>query len=500
MVDRAYRACLALADWCGRHRLLVGAIGAPVYVLILVGVGSLALQRFPNSSDEYAYLYQAATLAEGRFSNAAPPVPEAFAFNYITQRGDRVFSTFPPGWPLALALASGLHMPAWLVNPVCGALSLVLVWALASELHGTRIGPLAAALLASSGFFVFNAASYFSHTFCGLLLLAAAWSAAVAGRRPALGPLLTGFFIGWAVLTRYFSGVLCGIAVAALLVSRTRRDHRRALALMVAAGAPWVLFLLAYNAALSGTPWRLTTLDVTVSPWFARGFAMRGLDILATQLLQFILWTPPALLGAYLWSLHRAARSPGTHVLDWVFVATALALVFYINRGGNQYGPRFYYEAFLFLVVFTAGQLFRADDLAQADRGTRRVFAAVALSVALVPPLMVWRAVQFHVVITERRDVFARVADEQLTDAIVLLAGRVGTARSMDVRDLTRNGIGYSGSVLYALDGTPSENCALAAAYPRRSIYRYTWDPVERRGRLSPIPRMACPGTGDSQP
>jgi nucleoside-diphosphate-sugar epimerase len=127
------------------------------------------------------------------------------------------------------------------------------------------------------------------------------------------------------------------------------------------------------------------------------------------------------------------------------------------------------------------------------------VFAAVALSVALVPPLLIWRAVQLGVVITERRDVFARVADEQLKDAIVLLAGRVGTARSMDVRDLTRNGIGYSGRVLYALDRTPAENCALAAAYPHRSMYRYTWDATERCGHLSRIPRMACPATGDGQ-
>ena len=500
MIDRAYAACLAFADWCQRRRLSLLVIGAPVYLLFLVGVGELVLQRFPNSGDEYAYLYQAATLAEGRLSNPAPPVPDAFAFNYLTRRGDRVFSAFPPGWPLALTLAAALSVPAWLVNPMCGVLSLLLVWALASELHGDRIGPLAAAMVAFSGFFIFNAASYFSHTFCGLFLLLAAGSAAAAGRRQAAGPLLTGFFIGWAVLARYFTGSLCGIAIGALLVSRTRPHHLRALALVVAGGAPWLLFLLAYNAALSGTPWRLTTLDMTVSIWFARGFATRGLDILATQLLQFLLWTPPALLLAYLWFLRRATRCHGVQLLDWLFVATAVTLVFYVNRGGNQYGPRFYYESFLFLVVFTAGELFRADDLAHAGRGTRRVFAAVALSVALVPPLLIWRAVQLGVVITERRDVFARVADEQLTDAIVLLKGRVGTARSMDVRDLTRNGIGYSGSVLYALDRTPSENCALTAAYPRRSIYRYTWNPAERRGRLSPIPRMACPGTGDSQP
>jgi hypothetical protein len=468
-----------------------------LYLLILVGIGSLVLQRFPNSSDEYAYLYQAATLAEGRLSNPVPPVPEAFTFNYITQHGERVFSTFPPGWPLALALAGRLHIPAWLANPICGVLSLALVWALASELQGTRIGPLAAALVASSGFFAFNAASYFSHTFCGLLLLVAACSAAAAGRRPAVGPLLTGFFIGWAVLTRYFSGLLCGIAIGALLVSRARPHHRRALTLMIAGGVPSMLFLLAYNAALSGTPWRPTTLDVTVSPWFARGFAMRGLDILATQLLQFMLWTPPALLAAYLWYLRRAARSEGTRLLDWLFVATAVTLVFYINRGGNQYGPRFYYEAFLFLVIFTAGQLFRVDDLADAGGGTRRAFAAVALSVALMLPLMGWHALRLRTIVTERSDVFARVADEQLTNAIVLLAGRVGTTRSMDVRDLTRNGIGYSDSVLYALDRTPAENCELAAAYPRRSIYRYAWDPAERRGRLSPIPRTACFGSAD---
>ena len=300
MIDRAYAACLAFADWCQRRRLSLLVIGAPVYLLIVVGVGELVLQRFPNSGDEYAYLYQAATLAEGRLSNPAPPVPDAFAFNYITRRGDRVFSAFPPGWPLALTLAGVLRVPAWLVNPICGVLSLLLVWALASELHGDRIGPLAAAMVASSGFFIFNAASYFSHTFCGLLLLLAACSAAAAGRRRAVGPLLTGFFIGWAVLARYFTGSLCGIAIGALLVSRTRPHHLRALALVVAGGAPWLLFLLAYNAALSGTPWRLTTLDTTVSIWFARGFATRGLDILATQLLQFLLWTPPALLLAYL--------------------------------------------------------------------------------------------------------------------------------------------------------------------------------------------------------
>jgi hypothetical protein len=186
--------------------------------------------------------------------------------------------------------------------------------------------------------------------------------------------------------------------------------------------------------------------------------------------------------------------------IDWLFAATALTLIFYINRGGNQYGPRFYYEPFLFLGIVTAGNLFRTNHLAHAGRGARPVFAALMVSVALMPPLIVWHGVRARTIIAERSDVFARVADERLSDAIVLLAGRVGTARSMDVRDLTRNGIGYSGTVLYALDRTPQENCALAAAYPGRSMYRYVWDRTGRRGRLIPVPSTTCAGSADRGP
>ena len=74
-----------------------------------------------------------------------------------------------------------------------------------------------------------------------------------------------------------------------------------------------------------------------------------------------------------------------------------------------------------------------------------------------------------------------------LTNAVVLLSGRVGTARTMDVRDLTRNGITYTAPVLYALDRSEVENCALANAYPLRVVYRYSWDSLQRRGRLARI-------------
>lgn len=486
-LDRLYEACLSFASACDRRRALLLCLGAPAYTLLLVAVGAWVLQRFPNSGDEYVYLYQAATLARGRLTNVAPTLPEFFEFNYIAHRQGQVFGTFPPGWPLALAAAQTVGIPAWLVNPLLGTATLVIMWALGRALHGPRVGMLAVAMTAVSGFFVFNAASFFSHTFCGALLLLAAYLAVRAERAPTMYPAIVGFLIGWAVVTRYFTGVLGGIAVIALLVRGARSIPLRPLIFVALGGLPWVTFLAAYNREFSGSPWRLTTTDLTVSLWFARGFLSRGPDILATQLLRFILWTPPALLFAYVWYLRRAEPERRHGLVDWLFVVTAGLLIFYVERGGNQYGPRFYYEAYLFLVVFVAANLFRTDSLAQGERATRVLFAAMAASVAITPLLLGAHAWQVRTIIRERSDLFASVEANHLRNAVVLLNGRIGTVRSMDARDLTRNGIDYTGSVLFALDRGHDENCRLAQALDGRSFYVYAWDRLRGFGQLSPL-------------
>ncbi len=466
------------------------ALGGAAYTLMLVTVGAVVLQRFPNSGDEYVYLYQAATFGEGRLANPVPALPEFFEFNYIAHDQGRAFGTFPPGWPLALAAARAIGIPPWLLNPLIGTATLLLVWGLGESLHGPRTGVLAAAMTAVSGFFIFNAASFFSHTFCGALLVLASCCAARSSRAPTFCSLLVGFLIGWAVVTRYFTGVVCGIAVVALLVSHVGTRPRRAVMLVMVGGLPWVVFLLSYNHALSGTAWRITTTDATVSLWFAHGFALRGLDMLATQLLQFLLWTPPALLAAYLWYLRRGDRDVRRGAIDWLFVATAVLLIFYVNRGGNQYGPRFYYEAFLFMVVYVAANLFRADTLQQADRGTRTLFAAIVVSIAAAPLVLALHGWQARTVIAERNQLFTRAAANGLSNAVVLVSGRVGTARSMDARDLTRNGIDYSPSVLFALDRGHAENCRLATVLDGRTFYIYAWNRERRAGTFAPL---RCP-------
>ena len=485
-LSRLFARWTAAADRVHRRRTLAASVGAPLIVLALAAINAFILLGFPNSGDEYVYLYQAQTLAAGRLWNTPLLPAEVFAFNYIVDEPGRAFGSFPVGWPLALAAALRLGVPAGMVNPMLGALTLGLVWRLGTRLYSPRAGVSAAALVAVSPFFLFTGASYFAHALCGALLLGAACLAAREDRTAAWVPLLAGLLVGWAVLTRYFTGVVCAIPIALWLL-RPAAPRLRAAALFVLGGLPWVLLLGWYNAQFSGSPWHLTTRLATYALWFGDDFMLRGADMLATHVLRYLAWTPPALLVAYLVYLGAAPRTLRRGLLEWMPVLLAAGLYPFMERGGNQYGPRFYYEAFLFMTVFVAGNLFAPARLDGRPRRDRMLFGLVAASAAAMPLVFVAHAVLEQRVIRERTDPYTRVAEAGLNRALILIEGRVGTRRSMAGYDLTRNGIGDGGPVLYGLHATTAASCAAAARFPDRPAYVYRWSRADRRGELTPL-------------
>jgi len=489
LLARVYTACLAGADWLHGHRLAAGAVGAPLVMLAIVAVHHGVLLGFPNSGDEYVYLYQARMFAGGEVWHAAAGAPELFRFNYIVQEAGRVFGTFPLGWPLALGRALAAGVPPGLVNPALGVLTLALVWALGARLYTPRAGVLAAALVGVSPFFVFNAASFFSHTFCGVLLLAAAWVAARHDRAPWWVPVSVGALVGWAVLARYLTGVVGAVPVVWWLL-RPGVPRARTLLLVGLGGLPWIALLMAYNLTLSGSPWHLTTTPLTVSRWFAEGSLLRGADILASHFARHLVWTPPVLLVAYGVNLRAAAPARRRGLFAWLPLLMAAALYFYMERGGNQYGARFHYEVFPFLVLFVVAEVFGDDTLAAKTRRDRLIFAALVASVALMPVAFVLHARIERRVIRERMDPFTLAAATGLHGALVLIGGRVGSARSMAAFDLTRNDLDLRADVIYGLDPGEGARCMPAARVAGRATYLYHWRAAEARGVLAPL---VCP-------
>jgi hypothetical protein len=152
--------------------------------LLLIGSGIAGalvavwiLRAFPNSGDEYAYLFEAKTFLAGRLGNPLPPLPALFAHHYIFFLNGKWAAGYPPGWPLMLAAVIGLRLPQWLAAPLYGGVLLFVVLKLGQKRDGALGGLLAAALVAISPFFLFNAASYFDNLPAAAVGLLFCWAA-----------------------------------------------------------------------------------------------------------------------------------------------------------------------------------------------------------------------------------------------------------------------------------------------------------------------------------
>ena len=177
-----------------------------------------------------------------------------------------------------------------------------------------------------------------------------------------------------------------------------------------------------------------------------------------------------------------------------MIVLLAGVLYFYVERGGNQYGPRFHYEAFLFVVVFVAANLFSSATLLGRPRRDRILFGLMAASVAVMPVAFAVHAVIEQRVIRERMDPYAHGRRLPPRPRARVDPGRVGTRRSMAGYDLTRNGIDAAGRpVLYGLHLDDASSCAAAARFPDRPLYVYRWERDQRRGKLSPLECRSSP-------
>ena len=165
-------------------------------------------------------------------------------------------------------------------------------------------------------------------------------------------------------------------------------------------------------------------------------------------------------------------------------------LYFYVERGGNQYGPRFHYEVFPFAALFVAANVFREREFSEKRPRDQWLFALLAVSVMVMPLSFMTHAAVERKVISERMDPYTMAAAAGLRDALVLISGRVGTARSMAALDLTRNPVGHRASVLYGLDPGEGKHCAPTARVPGRTTYLYAWNWLASRGSLR---LLVCP-------
>jgi hypothetical protein len=464
--------------------VVAAAVGVAAVALI---IGGLVLERFVNSADEYAYLFQARTYLAGRLWNPPPVLGQAMASVYTWVHGDKWVGQYPPGWPGLLAAAELVGIPAWAVNSGLGGGSVLLLWRLARQRGGgTMVVPAVLAYTASP-FLLFNAGSLHSHmaaAFAGLLAFSLA-EAAIERRSWRLAAA-TGAAIGWLATVRYNSAALMALPLLADLLLRARGARWRLLLAAAVGGLPFVAGLLAYHWAITGNP--LTPVyyfsgRTTDHLYFdAQGMA-DGARISLFRLVELIEWTAPSLVLVWVLAVVAKLRGRSLAAADAVFPLFVVFFLFYPFDGANRYGPRYWFDAFPFLVltVATAGPALAA--VGWTEPAKRLAALAVVAGLATLP----FVAERTNTIVRQRQDLADRVAAQGLADAVVVITADTGILWKMEQEDLARNGIDADGSVLF-VRGELADEATVRAAFPRRTVWVYGCGARDGDCRLVPAP------------
>lgn len=449
------------------------------YAVFLVLVARYALNKFPNSGDELAYLMQAKLFATGQLWSSPPPIPDALQQLRFLIVGEKWVSQYTPGWPLVLAVGSFLTLPYWVINPIIGCTTLWVFFRLARKYVCAQTAWIGALLLSTSSFYIINSSSYFAHSWaalCGLCFVYFLICMQHAENR-ILYAVVSGCALGLLALTRTQNALIFLFPLLIKLV--IDRDLRTTV--LVSFGLfPFLLTLLLYNYYVTGDPFLSvqSLQEPTPFTWPSNLTTVLTLE----RLVALCLWTAFPLILGFVVVFIKQVRKSTTLYFEWIFPLTMLVFLFYGGDGGNQYGPRYYYEAWP-LAILTA--LRGIDEIiAKRDRGAFAPLVCSAIVVSLVYQLSYFpaRLKREHDVIVERQDVYTRVKNDRIQNAVVFIRGQVGTIRPMVAADLTRNGFDPAKrDVIYAIDNR-NTNTEIRATFSGRQYYLY------EHGHLAQLP------------
>lgn len=443
------------------------------------------LEAFPNSSDEYAYLYQAKTMGEGKLVESSRSLPKFFHYNHIAQKDGVRVSRFPPGWPAVLSIAFWINISPFLINPILGAIGLWIFYLFAKSVYNDRIALWSLPAMAISSFYIFNSASLFSHTSCMVAALVFVFGVYEYQRTSKVGFLvLSGLFLGLMITIRYYTAVIVFIPFAGYFFYRYQLKAIKVFFFIGLGVLPCFALMLWYQYAITGNP----LLPVTMwayddeSLGFVRGHTVvKGVEHLVRWSCMFLYWSSPGLFILFFVYLFRKVSNKASrfvHPEDYLFPLLTIGYFFYYQIGGNQYGPRFFFEALPFLTAFVVARI-----VSLRERWAMALFiSGMLFAVVKIPSI----AARENLVVRERNDLYDLVTTSGIENAVIFVSSHTSVIRPMPIGDLTRNDFNESNNILYVQD-LKERNIMLMNEYPEKKYYRYEKPLESSKGQLVEI-------------
>jgi hypothetical protein len=481
-----------------RERFVVSAFVLAAGITAML-IGQFIFQDLPFSGDEWSYFLQAEIFSRGRLHVDSPPHPRFFDVWAMVNNG-KFYSWATPGWPLLLLPGVLLGAP-WLVNPVLGALTLLVVYRLGELVYDRATSLLALFFMLFSPFFILHSASYFAHpSSLFFIALCVFFYARGIEKEASRDFFLAGLCGSLSFLIRPFDQVASFSLLGAylLLLVLKRKVAVRQLLWLGMSQTIGVLLLLAYNYLQTGNPLTLgyhvgydgPLLDVR----------LLGRQFIAEYFLHLCVWTFPFLpLLALLYSIWLGATGRRSlteqrwdALLLLVFLSNVLWYAFVPFHYWAGYGPRYYYGSFFALALLGArGAVALMSRLNPCWTSRERAgFTVVALGICLSLSLF-WlfpvKLVEAYRSIDDRLALYRKVEQEKLQNAVVFIRS---VSEDFAPWNLTRNTFDFRGTVLYVHD-LGSLNHLLISQYPGRRFFRYEYDETKSPSLWEIVPDEA---------
>lgn len=482
------------------------------WVLIVASLICIfSFERMAHLGDELAYVLQARYFSLGHLSAEIPSVSLAPAFDYefFVPVGDKWFSCFPPGWPLVLTLGVLANLE-WLVNPILGAASVLLVHALFRREFDRATANVVVLLMGISPWFLAMSASLMSHTltlalWIGACLLLSIARTAPAHRAPLLA-ILAGFLMGLLFLARPLDGLVAG-TLTGLWAFKILANCKGLRAVFGYGLGCFVVGALVfpYNAYLTGDPlltpidsyfehrwdttshqlgfgsdvgppkpWHGVDIHQGHSPGEAAIFGQHNVFMLNFELFGWAVGSLSLFFFHALWG----RRSRTDNYMLGLIAATVAAYGFYWGAGGFHLGPRYWFMTFLPCVAISASGIAtvrrKLQSVAGIEGGTpvghRIACVIVALSAVSMVSFVTWRGTTKYFEIRHfHSDYRALLRTHELGNGLVFIRNampsELGSASFFNPTRLD------SPQPIFVRDLGVATNRAVANAFPGRPIY-----------------------------
>jgi hypothetical protein len=453
-------------------------------------------------ADEGAYLFQARVFLEGRLYAESHPLPKFFDAKFVINDG-RMYSQYPPGHPLVLALGLLLFGHPRHLLLLLTALVVLYTYLIGRQFYDRKVAVLAAALTCISPFFVFTSATLLSHTPNLFLLLGFVFHLTRSLRAPRLAhTVAAGLFLGLAGLIRPYTApfvALPFLAVVGLQLWRRLWPARHAVvfgsigllfaALLLGAnqfynGDPFALGYHKYIQERRGKPGVRVEGPRRPPPWLVADTRLSRTSMQLRTVNRWYLGFPLELGLVLMFPLIRRKNR-------WDYASLSVLPCLLYGYGVFEFapvsytGPLYYYEAipFLSLVVARSYLGLRATLPTPAVRRATGLLLALVLCGSLLR-FGVERVSELDELVRERTDPMTLIREQGLRNAIVFM-GRVPYRPNFRY---TYNSPGFRDDVLRARD-LRRRNQALMDFYPERRAYHYEYDVESGEGKLVPLDR-----------